>query len=408
MSAFSAERARADVPGLEGIAFFNAASVGIPPRVALEAVAAKLRHLEHGPRGGTWTKHVEDYEDGLAKARAEGARLLGAEPEEIAFIADTTSGLHHAMQAIPFRAGDNVVLADLEYPSVALAATDAARDDGVELRWVAHRNARVTVDDYRKAIDGRTRAVVASSVAWVTGERLDLAALSQLATERGVFLVVDAVQQLGGLPMDVSKLAIDFLASGAHKWLNAPFGAGLFYASRRVHERGIRTRRLGIGGHVPPAGGWGRYFETPDLEPVPKLAPAMTAARFDAQGTPPRLAAAGLAASLAWRNSMDPRGVESHILGLAGELLGELESRGFRIFTPRRAAERAGIVTFSIDGDPTTDRHLRRFLEDRNVFTTARYCSGVGGVRASVHVYTTPGEVKELLRAIDEFRQEKT
>jgi selenocysteine lyase/cysteine desulfurase len=401
----SAERVRADVPGLEGIAFFNAASMGAPPRIALDAVAEKLRHLRHGPAGHSWAGYVEEFEDGVAAARREGARLLGASEDEVALAGDTTSGLHHAMQAIPFRAGDNMIVSDLEYPSVALAAMDAARDDGVEVRFFPNRGGRVTVDDYRAAIDGRTRAILASSVSWVTGERLDLAALSELANERGVFLVVDAVQQLGALPIDTSRLAIDFLASGAYKWLNAPFGVGLLYVARGAHEKELRVRRLGLQGIGPPAEGWGKFFESPDLVPVPELPASQTAMRFDPQGTPPRLGSAGLAAALAWRNAMDARGAEEHILGLAGEIIGELEARKLRVFTPRAESERAGIVTFSIDGEPKTDRRLRKFLEDRKIFTTVRYCSGVGGVRAAVHVYTTREEVRQLLAAVDEFRR---
>ena len=79
---------------------------------------------------------------------------------------------------------------------------------------MAHRAGRLTVDDYRPAIDRRTRALLVSSVGWVTGERLDLASLSQLAEDRGFFLVVDAVQHLGGVSLDCSALRIDFLTSG--------------------------------------------------------------------------------------------------------------------------------------------------------------------------------------------------
>jgi selenocysteine lyase/cysteine desulfurase len=104
---------------------------------------------------------------------------------------------------------------------------------------------------------------------------------------------------------------------------------------------------------------------------------------------------------------MDSRAAAEHVLGLAGELIGELDARGCRLATPREAKAHSGIVTFSLDGEGKTDRHLRAFLEERGVFTTARYCSGVGGLRAAVHVYTTPDDVQQLLRAVDEFRQKR-
>ncbi len=75
-------------------------------------------------------------------------------------------------------------------------------------------------------IDERTRVILISSVQWINGLRMDLAAFSQLAQERDCFLIVDAIQQLGTIPVDLSGLRIDFLAAGAQKWLNAPFGTG--------------------------------------------------------------------------------------------------------------------------------------------------------------------------------------
>lgn len=402
-SPYSPEEVRAGVPGLRDVVFLNAASMGAPPKEALDAVAAALAHLERGPVGKTWGGFVEEFERGVELARGEAATLLHAGADEIAFVGDTTAGLHHAVQAIPFRAGDNLLVSDLEYPQVALAAADAVRNDGVEIRWVKHRGGRLSVDDYRDAVDGRTRAILASSVAWTNGLRLDLVALSELATEKDLFLVVDAIQQLGALELDVSSLAIDFLTSGAYKWLNAPFGVGIFYASRRALGRGLRVRRLGLAGLGPPAEGWGRFFESPAMVPLPDLAPAGTAARFDPQGTPPRLGCAGLAAALRWRNRLGGA-AERHVLDLSGELLGELAARGILVLTPDEDRERAGIVAFTLDGDPETDRRLCRFLEARRIYTTVRYCSGVGGVRAAIHVYTTPDEVNTFLEALDGFR----
>src|SRR5205809_41914 len=137
----------------------------------------------------------------------------------------------------------------------------------------------------------RTRAMLVSSVGWVTGERLDLGALSELAAKRGFFLVVDAVQQLGGVAIDCSKLRIDFLTSGGYKWLNAPFGCGVLYVSRGVHELGLRVRRVGLLGLEEPASGWDSFYESPHMKPLPDLRPARSVRRFEAQRTPNRLGA---------------------------------------------------------------------------------------------------------------------
>ncbi len=401
---FRPERVRRDFPGLRGIVFLNAASMGVPSAEALAAIDAQRRWLARGPRHLHWADFVERFERGIGDAKTEAARMLRADVDEVGLIPDTTAGLHQAVDAIPFRQGDNVVLCDLEYPQVALAAENARRELGVEVRFVSHRGGRVTVDDYRPAIDRRTRAVLASSVGWVTGERLDLASFSQLAEERGFFLVVDAVQQLGALSLDCSKLAVDFLTSGGYKWLNAPFGCGVFYVRRRAHERGLRVRRVGILGLEEPSSGWGAFYDSPDMKPLPKLAPAATVRRFEAQGTPNRLGAAGLAAALRHRNRLERRAVDSHICDLGGELIEELRARGARVWTPREPRARAGIITFTFAAGVAGDERLRAFLERRGIFTTVRYCSGVGGVRAAIHLFNTRRDVAALLAAVDRFR----
>ena len=371
---------------------------------ALAAIGRQARLLAAGPARLGWNRFIGRFEEGVERARAEAARLLGAERDEVGLIGDTTSGLHQAIDAIPFMDGDNLVLSDLEYPQVALAAENVRRERRVEVRFVKNRDGRITADDYRAAIDGRTRAILVSSVGWVTGERVDLGTLSTLAEENGIFLVVDAVQQLGGVSFDCSKLRVDFLTAGGYKWLNAPFGCGVFYVRRTAHERELRVRRVGLLGLEEPAGGWGPFYGSPSMKPLPDLDPAPSIRRFEAQGTHDRLGAAGLAAALAHRNAQGRRDVDRHILDLAGELIEELAARGARIWTPREARARAGIVCFTFGGGPQADVKLQQRLEARRIFVGARYCSGVGGVRVAVHLFNTESDVRALLTAIDRLR----
>ncbi len=402
---FSAERARREFPGLRDVVFLNAASMGVASAAALEAIANQARLLAAGPRRLGWAGFGARFERGVAEARRETARLLRARIDEVGLITDTTAGLHHAIDAIPFEVGDNVVLSDLEYPQVALAAENARREKGVELRFVRHNAGRVSIDDYRAAIGRRTRAVLVSSVGWVTGERVDLGAFSELAERQGFFLVVDAVQQLGGLSIDCSRLRIDFLAAGGYKWLNAPFGCGVFYVRRQAHARGLRVRRVGLLGLEEPRCGWSRFYDSPRMKPLPDLEPAATIRRFEAQGTPNRLGAAGLAAALRHRNALGRRAVDRHILDLGAELIDGLAARGATVWTPREEAARAGIVSFTFGGRPEADRRLRDVLEQRRIFASARFCSGIGGVRVAAHLFNTREDVRALFAAVDAFRR---
>ena len=75
-----------------------------------------------------------------------------------------------------------------------------------------------------------------------------------------------------------------------------------------------------------------------------------------------------------------------------------------RVWTPREPRSRAGIVTFTLAARSAADERLRAFLERRAIFTSARYCSGVGGVRVAIHLFNTRRDVYALLAAVDGFR----
>jgi len=395
---------RRDFPGLRGIISLNSASMGFASKHALAAIAKQSALLAQGPGPYGWGKYVTIFEQGVRAARSEAAKLLGADVEEIGIIGDTTAGLHHAVDALPLRHGDNLVLCDLEYPQVALAADNAARERRIDVRLVPHRNGRISIDDYLPAIDRSTRAVLVSSVGWVTGERVDLAAFSELARKRGFFLIVDAVQQLGAISLDCSKLGIDFLTAGGYKWLNAPFGCGIFYTRRATHRRGLRIRRVGLQGMREPRIGWDAFYGSPAMTARPKLAPSPSARRFEAQGTANRVGAAGLAAALAHRNAQGRRDVDRHIHALVGEVIEGLSARGAKIWTPRKEAERAGIVSFTFGGGPQADLQLQRGLERRKIYTGVRYCAGVGGVRVSPHLFNVRDDLREFFSTLDRVR----
>ena len=299
---FDVNAVRADFPGSTQQVYLNAAGVGLPPRSALAAVQRATTLLGQGPADIGYKAYYHAIGDPSAKAKEEAARLLKVTPAEIAFIDDTTMGLNIALAAIPFASGDNIVLCDLEYPQVALSAAHPQQHLDVEVRIAHHRDGIVTVDDYAKLIDKRTRLLLVSSVQWINGLRMDLAAFSQLAQEHGCFLVVDAIQQLGAIPLDLSGVQVDFLAAGAQKWLNAPFGLGLLYIRHGVQEKVRPGLAHGLFALAEPAGGWVRYLGDPSLTPFLSLPLAPDARRFEIHGMPKTLGTAGLAASLAYVN----------------------------------------------------------------------------------------------------------
>ncbi|HYA97070.1 MAG TPA: aminotransferase class V-fold PLP-dependent enzyme [Methylomirabilota bacterium] len=401
MPRFSLETIREEFPALRDRVFLDAACVSLASRSAVAAVETFLAMARDCPEPSATLHHIA-MDDMRAAARPSVARLINAEENEIALVESTTHGLSIAAQAIPLESGDRVLLCDLEFMQVAIPWMQLA-SRGVELDCVASRNGEVSPESIAGRITPRTRVVAVSSVQWSNGFRCDLAALSRFCRERGVWLVVDATQQLGAVPIDVQQTPVDFLACGGHKWLNAPFGCGFLYIRRDAMPR-LHPPLAGYLSVETPEGGWGAYFQTPSISPIRPYSFVRAARRFEVGGTANYPGAVGLAASLEIFHALGQENIAEHIFGLTDHLIAGLDALGVQIVSPRAREKRAGIVTFSL-GAPEQNARLMDELLARRILVSVRYTSNIGGVRVSCHFYNRRGDVDALLNAVDEHRK---
>src|SRR5437588_3623524 len=387
--------ARQHFPGLLDKTFLDAACVSLAPRPAIEAIEKFLGLTMICPLDSSTHHHIF-MDEMRAAARPAAGRLINAHDDEIALVESTTHGLTLAAQSIPLEPGDRVLISDLEFLEVAVPwVQKTARKEGIEIDVVANRNGEVRVEDFAERLTPRTRVVAVSTVQWTNGYRLDLAALSRLCHERGIWLVVDAIQQLGAIPLDVRETPVDILACGGHKWLNAPFGCGFLYVNRkRLPE--LRPPLAGYLGIEDPPGGWGEYFQTPSTTPVKQYAFVKTARRFETGGTSNYPGAVGLAASLKLIHELGPDRIAQHILQLTDQLLAGLNELPVKLVTPRAPENRSGIVTFSV-GSAEENVKLMHRLQEKKILVSVRYTSHVGGIRVSCHFYNSAEDIENLL-----------
>ena len=294
--------ARAQFPALSEKTFLDAACVSLTSLVATEAIRQFLEVALHCPSRSSTLHHIA-IDEMRSKARTEAARLLNADESEIALVESTSHGLTIAADSLPLERGDRILTSDLEFLEVAVPWCQKHRQMGLEIDVVPNHQGAIRIEDVAERITPRTKAVVISSVQWSNGFRLDLDSLSTLCRDRRVWLVVDGVQQLGVLPIDVRKTPIDILACGGHKWLNAPFGVGLLYINRNVLPA-LRPPLTGYLNIETPEGGWGNYFQTPEITPVRDYKFVTDARRFEIGGTSNYPGAIGLAASLHMINQL--------------------------------------------------------------------------------------------------------
>jgi len=394
--------ARACFPGLSDKVFLDAACVSLMPATAQSALARLGEALVSCPEQDASAHHIAL--DKLAeKTVREAARLLNCAADDIALVESTTQGLQAVAACVPLAEDENILIGELEFLGLAVPWIGRRRHLARRFRVIAHRNGRLEAADFASAIDSRTRMILLSSVQWNNGFRAELAAFSQLARDRGLVLVVDAIQQLGVIGLDVQRTPVDFLVCGGHKWLNAPAGRGLLYISPRMRER-YPPPWFGYLNVAEPQGGWAHYFATPTIPAVRPYEYAPSAKAYELGGTANYPGNVVLGEALAIINAIGTAAIERHILELAGQLVEGLRSAGASVVSPQDETRRSGITTFTLGRGAEADTALLRHLLDRRVFVSQRYTGGVGGIRVSTHFFNNEQDLGLLLEGVRTFR----
>lgn len=361
-------------------AYFDHAAVAPLPGPSREALERWGR--EASEQGDTvwpsWAARVEEI-------RRAAAGMIGADDDEIAFVPNTTAGVHLVAEGFPWEAGDNVVTLANEFPSNLFPWLNLA-SRGVETRRVAAPGGRVDLRQLLDACDQRTRIVAVSWIGYASGWRLDVAQLVDEVHRRGAYLFLDAIQGLGVFPLDVTEVAVDFLAADGHKWMLGPEGAGLFYL-RREHLELLRPLMVG----------WNSVRQAHDFSHAQfDLKPS--AARYEGGSqNMPGVMALGASLDLLRAHGHSPR--DSRLAGRVLEMSDHACRRladelGAEIHSHREGERRSGIVSFSLPGrDPA---QLRRECLARHVVLSCRD----GRLRISPHAYNNEQDVDRLIEAL--------
>src|SRR5512135_1998019 len=201
---------RRDFPGLAGKAYLNAAATSLVPRPVREVVDAFYRDLED-----SGDRHWGRWIEGREAVRQKVARLVGAEPGEIAFVPNTSTGMNLIADLLE---ADGPVLSDeLEFPAVTLPWLHR----GVLVRFVPAVEGVLRLESFAEGQAPRAGTIAISHVQYSNGCRQDLEAFGRVKGHRR--LVVSGSQSLGVFPVDVKKSRVDALATAGHKWLCAGY-----------------------------------------------------------------------------------------------------------------------------------------------------------------------------------------
>lgn len=222
-------------PELQGDAFLSHAAVSPLSAPVVEAINDAMRDFaRHGVAA------VRPWVAQRDRLRGKLATLINASAEEIGFVPSTSQGVIAVARSIDFVEGDRILLFRGEFPTNITPWQQIAEERGCEIVWLDTSDVLLSQDPdlsaLRAILEQGIKLVAISAVQFQTGWRMPLEEIGALCREHDARLFVDAIQAVGGVPFDVEACNIDFLASGSHKWLMGPEGAGFVYIRQERFE----------------------------------------------------------------------------------------------------------------------------------------------------------------------------
>jgi cysteine desulfurase/selenocysteine lyase len=368
-----------EFPLLPGLRYLNHAAVAPWPQRSVSAVQRFA--VENAQVGARDYSNWLDMERGL---RQRLQRLLNAPShKDIALVKNTSQALSYVAFGLDWRAGDQIIISDEEFPSNRIV-WEALAPQGVEVIQV-NLHGGDAEGALLAACGPRTRLMAISAVQFASGLRLDLPRLGQGCDARGVLLCVDAIQQLGALEFDVQSCNCAFAMADGHKWLLGPEGLGAFYCRSDLRPQ-LKLHEYG----------WHMLENAKDFSRS-EWQPAASARRFEC-GSPNMLGAVALDASLSLLEEVGMAQVEHAVHERVQWLLDGISTLpGAHIHSATQHNQRSGILTFSLDGWEHAE--LFAALHKEQIICVQRG----PGIRLSPHFYTPPAIIEQSLAVLHQL-----
>jgi len=357
--------------------FAHAATSPLPRCVS----AAIFDYVKSANSIGQWEYLHAEIE---TETRRFVAKLINADEDEISFVSSTSIGLSMVASGLAWKKGDNVIVADGDFPSNIYPWLNL-RSKGVKVNYIPrNKDGVITLEDVCKIIDKDTRLVSLSTVNFVSGFRIDVQSIGEYLQKNKIFFCVDAIQSLGAVPMDTTY--VDFLASSAHKWLLGPLGIGILYIKKRNIEK-----------INPILAGW-KSVEDCNKYLNYNLKFLGSAKRFE-PGALNIMGIFGLHATLKMLLEVKVENIFSRLVRFREILVYSLKAKGYDIIGSDDPRLSSGITSFTSHNRNITK--LRGELDSSGFIVSLR--DGLDGnkcIRISPHYYNTDDEILHFLSNI--------
>ena len=346
---------------------------------------------------------AEEASEAYESARANVAKFIGANTDEVVFTKSATESLNMIAYSLGnpastphISAGDEIVVSEMEHHANLIPWQQLAKRTGAKLTWFSiTKDGRLDLSDISSVITKKTKIVAITHQSNVFGTIVPLSEITKAAHAVGALVVLDACQSAPHFAIDVRKLDVDFLAFSGHKALG-PTGVGVLWGRAEVLEK------------LEPALFGGSMVDSVTMESATW---ASAPRKFEA-GVPNMAQAVGLSAAIDYLNLVGMDKIFEHEQELTEQLLNGLSKiSGVNVVGPLDMKDRGGVISFTVDGVHPHD--VGQVLDQYGIAVrTGHHCAWplmkklnlVGTTRASFHLYNDSNDVKALLEAIEKVK----
>jgi selenocysteine lyase/cysteine desulfurase len=369
---------RSEFPILQRKTYLNSCSLGALSDRSMQGIAQFMETWNE------WGAHAwyEIWMGEIAKIKQKFATIIGADPNEVAIAPNVSTALSSIASAIDYSQRNNVVLADMDFPTLTYQWLVKKRL-GVECRFVESAD-RVYIPPelFESVVDDRTALVATSRVYFTSGYIQDIRKIADIAHKNGAYILVDDYQGTGQIPLNVDAMDIDFLVTGTLKWLMGGPGLALVYIREGLIPQ-LQPTITGWFGHRDQF-----QFKTREFEF------RADAARIE-MGTPavPAVYAANGGLDIVQEISVEQ--ICERTRYLTNDLIARAREHGWTVRAPQEPEQRSSIVMMQIEHP----EEVVKALVDRNIITDSR----PGLLRISPYFYNTIEENAIVIDAIAEI-----
>jgi cysteine desulfurase/selenocysteine lyase len=390
------------VRGGNSLIYLDSGATSQKPNSVIEAESNFYRTVNAAVHRGAHLL-AEEASEAYESAREKVAAFIGAIRSEVIFTKSATESLNiiaysfgNPDSRINIKAGDQIVVTEMEHHANLIPWQQLAKRTGAELRWLSvTADGRIDLKNLDQVITKKTKIVAITHQSNVLGSILPVETIVKASRAVGALVVLDACQSAPHFALDVKKLEIDFLAFSGHKTLG-PTGIGVLWGKFDLLEK------------LEPSLFGGSMVDSVTMESATWAA---TPRKFEA-GVPNMAQAVGLSAAIDYLNQIGMHNIAQHEQDLTSYLLKEIISiSGVKVVGPVDMKDRGGVVSFTVDGVHPHD--VGQVLDQYGIAVrTGHHCAWplmrklnlVGTTRASLYLYNSKSDVDSLLESIEKVK----